>query len=230
MNTKAPIKILLVEDQVELAELLRDYLRNERYEVEMRHSGQGVVELVRDAEPDMLLLDLMLPGMDGMTICRSVRRFSHVPIIMVTARTEEIERLLGLEVGADDYICKPVRPREVVARVKAVLRRTLRRSGDKEPEKSLTIDETRYMAFYGDNTLELTPLEFRLLQRLVQAPGRVYSREQLLQAIHEDDRIVGDRAIDTHIKNLRRKLSALVVGDENPIRSIYGVGYKLELP
>lgn len=230
MNTTAPIKILLVEDQVELAELLRDYLLNEKYEVEMRHSGQGIIELVRDAEPDMLLLDLMLPGTDGVTICRAVREFSDVPIIMVTARTEEIDQLLGLEIGADDYICKPARPREVVARVKAVLRRTQRQTGGSEPASSLTIDEARYMVSYRDQNLELTPLEFRLLQRLAQAPGRIYSRVQLLDAIHEDYRIVSDRAVDTHIKNLRKKLAALVPSEENPIRSVYGVGYKLELP
>jgi two-component system response regulator BaeR len=230
MTTTTPVKILLVEDQVELAELLRDYLLKEHYEVELRHSGDGVIDRVRDTEPDMLLLDLMLPGMDGMTICRGIRRFSDVPIIMVTARTEEIDRLLGLEIGADDYICKPVRPREVVARVKAVLRRTLRQSDDPAQEKSLTIDEDRYMAFYEGQSLDLTPLEFRLLQRLTHAPGRVYSREQLLQTIHDDDRIVSDRAIDTHIKNLRKKLAAFMPDEENPIRSVYGVGYKLELP
>ena len=230
MNTTTPIKILLVEDQVELAELLRDYLLNEDYEVEVRHTGHRIIEQVRNAEPDMLLLDLMLPGTDGMTICRSIRRFSDVPIIMVTARTEEIDRLLGLEIGADDYICKPVRPREVVARVKAVLRRTLRQPDELASEKSLTIDEARYLAFYDGQPLDLTPLEFRLLQRLAHAPGRVYSRDQLLQTIHDDERIVSDRAIDTHIKNLRKKLAALVPGEDNPIRSIYGVGYKLELP
>ena len=230
MTNSATAKVLLVEDQVELAELLRDYLLKERYEVELRHSGDGVIERVRDAEPDMLLLDLMLPEMDGMSICRGIRRFSDVPIIMVTARTEEIDHLLGLEIGADDYICKPVRPREVIARVKAVLRRTLRQSDDPAQEKPLTIDEDRYMAFYEGQSLDLTPLEFRLLQRLAHAPGRVYSREQLLQTIHDDDRIVSDRAIDTHIKNLRKKLAAFMPDEENPIRSVYGVGYKLELP
>ena len=230
MTRTAPINILLVEDQVELAELLRDYLLRENYAVDMRHIGDGVIESVRNAEPDMVLLDLMLPGTDGMTICRSVRDFSDVPIIMVTARTEEIDQLLGLEIGADDYICKPVRPREVVARVKAVLRRTLRQPGDRAPGSSLNIDATRYLAFYQGKDLELTPLEFRLLQRLAGAPGRVYSRIQLLQAMHDDHRIVTDRAIDTHIKNLRKKLDAAMPGEDNPIRSIYGVGYKLDLP
>ena len=157
MTTTAPLRILLVEDQVELAELLRDYLLKEDYEVEVRHSGHRVIERVRESAPDMLLLDLMLPGTDGMTICRSVRRFSDVPIIMVTARTEEIDRLLGLEIGADDYICKPVRPREVVARVKAVLRRTHRQPGEVVPDKSLTIDEARYAASYDGHPWSSPP-------------------------------------------------------------------------
>lgn len=228
MNKPETVRILLVEDQVELAELLRDYLLQEDFDVEMRHTGDGVVDAIRAREPHMLLLDLMLPGVDGLTICRDVRTFSDVPIIMITARVEEIDRLLGLEIGADDYICKPVRPREVVARVKAVLRRTLRNATAPQ-DKTLSLDSERYRARLNGQELDLTPLEFRLLQHLACTPGRVYSRDQLLRAAHDDSRAVGDRAIDTHIKNLRRKMSAHLPEGANPIHSVYGVGYKLEL-
>lgn len=223
---KAP-KILLVEDEVELAELVRDYLLHEGYEVTMRHSGAGVVDEVRADQPDMILLDLMLPGVDGLTICREVRRFSEVPIIMVTARVEEIDRLLGLELGADDYICKPFKPREVVARVKAVLRRTFIGTVKSEGE-GLQLDTESYAASYDGNKLDLTSAEFRLLAALHARPGRVFSRQELLDAAYEDYREVGDRSVDSHIKNLRRKLGEHM-GDENPIHSVYGVGYKLEL-
>ncbi|WKE66340.1 response regulator [Gallaecimonas kandeliae] len=222
------VRVLLVEDEVELAELLRDYLVHEGCEVEMRHSGDGVVEAIRERPPQMVLLDLMLPGVDGLTLCRKVRAFSTVPIIMITARVEEIDRLLGLEIGADDYICKPVRPREVVARVKAVLRRTLPDGFDAQ-NKALQIDGERYRASVNGQELDLTPLEFRLLHHLARSPGRVYSRDELLGAVHEAGRDVGDRAIDTHIKNLRKKISKHLPEDMNPIQSVYGVGYKLEL-
>jgi len=228
MNQTGTIRILLVEDEVELAELLRDYLLHDDFVVDMRHSGDGVVDAIREQEPHMVLLDLMLPGVDGLTICRQIRQFSNVPIIMITARVEEIDQLLGLEIGADDYICKPVRPREVVARVKAVLRRTLPSKPDQQ-DKTLLIDGERFRAWVNGNELDLTPLEFRLLQHLSHSPGRVYSRNQLLRAVHETGSGAGDRAIDTHIKNLRRKMGKHLPEDVNPIQSVYGVGYKLEL-
>lgn len=223
---KAP-QILLVEDEVELAELVRDYLLHEGYEVTMRHSGDGVIEAVRLNAPDMILLDLMLPGTDGMTICREVRRFSEVPIIMVTARVEEIDRLLGLELGADDYICKPFKPREVVARVKAVLRRTLLGTV-KSGGKGLQLDTDTFTASYDANKLDLTTAEFRLLAALHSRPGRVFSRQELLDAIYDDYRDVNDRSVDSHIKNLRRKF-AEHLSEGDTIHSVYGVGYKLEL-
>lgn len=226
MSGAGAARILMVEDEVTLGELVRDYLVAADYTVELRHQGDGVIDAVRRDPPILLLLDLMLPGTDGLTICREVRTFSAVPIIMMTARVEELDCLLGLELGADDYICKPVRPREVVARVKAVLRRA-------QPEaiataaSRLQLDEVRLEARLDGSPLPVTQAEFRLLKVLAASAGRVYSRQQLLDAVHDDYRDVGDRAIDTHIKNLRRKFGECL-GETNPIRSVYGVGYKLE--
>lgn len=225
MNDVRHAHILLVEDEVDLAELVRDYLRHAGYEVTVMHRGDGIVDRVRGNPPDLILLDLMLPGVDGLTICREVREFSDLPIIMITARVEEIDRLLGLELGADDYICKPFKPREVVARCKAVLRRTL--SSGVRREAGLAIDEDRMAVTLDGHPLDLTQGEYRLLVKLASQPGRVYSRDQLLNVLYDDFRDVSDRAVDTHIKNLRRKLGERVEGD-NPIRSVYGVGYKLE--
>lgn len=218
-------RILMVEDEVTLGELIRDYLINAGFQVELRHRGDGVVEAVRAAPPALLLLDLMLPGTDGLTICREVRSFSQVPIIMMTARVDELDTVLGLELGADDYICKPAKPREVVARVKAVLRR----AGPETiqvAQNRLQLNEERFEAHLDGSLLPLTQAEFRLLSILAVANGRVFSRQQLLDAIYDDYRVVGDRTVDTHIKNLRRKLSDRL-GDANPIHSVYGVGYKL---
>jgi two-component system response regulator BaeR len=168
----------------------------------------------------------MLPGKDGMDICKEIRSFSNVPIIMVTARIEEIDRLLGLELGADDYICKPFSPREVVARVKAVLRRsggqtTLRTKG-------LLLEEASLQASWNGRKLDLTSVEFKLLQHLAAHPGRIFSREQLMDRIYADRRIVSDRTIDSHIKKLRKKIETASPG-EDLIRSVYGVGYKFEM-
>jgi two-component system response regulator BaeR len=169
----------------------------------------------------------MLPGKDGLEVCRELRAFSDVPIIMVTARVEEIDRLLGLELGADDYICKPFSPREVVARVKAILRR-LERSVDAAAPQGLAIDEASYRATLDGQLLDLTPVEFRLLRALASTPGRVYTRDQLLDHLYDDHRVVTDRTVDSHVKNLRRKLEQ-VRPDQDVIRSIYGVGYRMEL-
>lgn len=223
-------RILIVEDAEALADVLQDYLKAAGYAVEWAKSGVGVVERVRANPPALVLLDVMLPGQDGMTICTEIRRFSSVPVIMVTARVEEIDRLLGLELGADDYICKPFSPREVVARIKAILRRIHPQpSADHAARTPLSIDERTHEAHLDDEMLDLTPAEFRLLARLSANPGVVFSREQLLDGIHEDHRVVTDRTVDTHIKNLRRKLHT-IRPNETIIRSIYSVGYRLDLP
>ncbi|MDX1454767.1 MAG: response regulator [Gammaproteobacteria bacterium] len=218
--------ILIVEDEEKLAKLLADYLKAAGYEPRIIDRGDTVVDSVRENPPAAMLLDLMLPGGDGMEICREIRQFSQLPILMVTARVEEIDRLLGLELGADDYICKPYSPREVVARLKAVLRR-IERGGDTS-NLPITVDRDSYTARCNDKELELTPVEFRLLATLVESPGRVFSRDKLLDHIYEDHRVVADRTVDSHVKNLRRKLVDAGMG-EDIIRSIYGVGYKLDI-
>ncbi|WP_432823548.1 response regulator [Trichloromonas sp.] len=217
-------KILIVEDELKLAELLRDYLRQGGFESLHVADGLAAVPMVRQEKPDLVLLDLMLPGKDGMDICKEIRNFSSVPIIMVTARVEEIDRLIGLELGADDYICKPYSPREVVARVKVVLRRS---GAATLQDQGLTLDEARYSATLRGASLELTAVEFKLLQILAASPGRIFSRSQLMDRIYPDERIVSDRTIDSHIKKLRKKIDAAVPG-EVLIHSIYSVGYKYE--
>ncbi len=218
-------KILIVEDEPKLANLLADYLKASGFDPVLLADGTEVVPWVREHKPDIILLDLMLPGRDGMDICKDIRTFSRVPIIMVTARVEEIDRLLGLELGADDYICKPFSPREVVARVKAVLRRT--RDGQTIHAQGLVLDEHRYRATLQGRDLELTAVEFKLLQILVANPGRIYGRQQLMEKIYPDDRFVSDRTVDSHIKKLRRKIEA-VDPEAKLIHSVYGVGYKFE--
>ncbi|HTP65412.1 MAG TPA: response regulator [Geobacteraceae bacterium] len=220
-------KVLIVEDEKKLASLLSDYLKQAGFTTFCLESGLTVVPWVGENCPDLILLDLMLPGRDGVDICKEIRSFSSVPIIMVTARIEEIDRLLGLELGADDYICKPYSPREVVARVKAVLRRggggqTIRASG-------LVLDESRYLATLAGRQLDLTAVEFKLLKFLAANPGRIYGRQQLMDRIYPDQRVVSDRTIDSHIKKLRKKIAA-ASADEELIHSVYGVGYKFEMP
>ena len=215
--------ILIVEDEQKLAELVRDYLAQSSFDTAVLNNGNDVVPYVRENKPDLVILDLMLPGRDGIEICKEIRTFSNLPIIMVTARVEEIDRLLGLELGADDYVCKPFSPRELVARVKAVLRRAGGETTIKA--KGLVLDEARYQASLHGVDLELTAVEFKLLSFLAANPGRIYSRDQLMERIYSDHRIVSDRTIDSHIKKLRKKISGQSP-DEELIGSVYGVGYK----
>ncbi|MDJ0838088.1 MAG: response regulator [Acidobacteriota bacterium] len=220
-------KILVVEDEPKIAKLLLDYLKAAGYRGFWVDDGAAAVPTIQGKRPDLILLDLMLPNKDGMTICKEVRAFSDVPIIMLTARVEEIDRLLGLELGADDYVCKPFSPREVMARVKTVLRR-FNGPDQLEAESPIVIDLDRREVRAGGQLLTLTPNEFNLLNYLLKNKGRVFSRDQLLDAIYDDFRDVSDRTIDSHIKNLRKKLGRALPGREL-IMSIYGVGYKLEL-
>lgn len=222
-------QILIVDDEPKIAAVLADYLRAAGYTAAQLHNGLDIIPFVQRHEPQLILLDLMLPGRGGLEVCRELRTFSAVPIIMLTALVEEIDRLLGLELGADDYICKPFSPREVVARVKAVLRRSSP-SQNREPGQRLgafILDEERMRISFQGQRLELTTSEYRLLRKLLLQPGRVYSRAQLLVELHGTDDESFDRAIDTHIKNLRKKL-AQVDRDASVLRSVYGVGYQLE--
>ncbi|PLY00892.1 MAG: two-component system response regulator BaeR [Desulfuromonas sp.] len=216
--------ILIIEDEVKLAKLLRDYLQQAGCRCSLHHRGDDALQRIQEENPDLVLLDIMLPSKDGMAICRALRHVSQVPVIMVTARVEEIDRLLGLELGADDYICKPFSPREVVARVKAVLKRS---STASTPPEGLQLDATRYRARLDGHDLDLTAVEFKLLEYLAASPGRIFSRTQLMDHIYPDQRIVSDRTIDSHIKKLRKKIAA-ADPQSNLVQSVYGVGYRLE--
>lgn len=221
-----PKKIILVEDEQNVAEIVRDYMLAAGYSVELRHTGIGIVDLVRKTKPDLVLLDLMLPGIDGVTICKEIRKFSDVPIIMLTAKISELDRLLGYDTGADDYICKPVNPKEILARVKAVLRRFEPKSIN-QSEQFFYFDEDRFTATLKGNILDLTKMEYNLLQLLVKYECRVYSRGQIMDYLYDGDVKGSDRSADTHIKNLRKKIGQVIEG-QSPIQSVYGLGYKLQ--
>lgn len=220
--------ILIVEDEPKIAALLADYLEQSGFRIHWLSRGDEVLNWFENHKVDLILLDLMLPEKDGITVCRELRERSNVPIIMVTARADEVDRLLGLEIGADDYICKPFSPREVVARVKAVLRRL--QPDDQASQTGyagIALDTERLRVSANGETLDLTRVECRLLDALLAQPGRVFSRGQLMDVVYDDGRIVSDRTMDTHVKNLRRKLEQ-VLPDHELIHSVYGVGYRLE--
>jgi two-component system response regulator BaeR len=219
--------ILVVEDEVKIAQLLHDYLLQAQFNVSMLHDGGSVIAELKSQTYDMVLLDLMLPVKDGLTLCKEIRGFSNVPIIMITARVEEIDRLIGLELGADDYICKPFSPREVVARVKATLRR-YERPTTEVIKKPIFLDEEKYQATVYGQSVELTAIEFNLLKVLSKEPGRIYSRAQLIDQVYNDHRVVSERTIDSHIKKLRKKINCLKA-DSEIVQSVYSVGYKVEL-
>jgi two-component system response regulator BaeR len=216
-------EIFIVEDEAELALVVADYARASGFEPVLFEDGAKALAALRVKTPALVVLDLMLPGVDGLSLCRSVREFSDVPVVMVTARVEEIDRLLGLEAGADDYLCKPFSPRELMARIKAILRR----AGTGQP-RPIEIDvNARRVTMHG-TVLDLTPSEFAILAVLAGRPGQVFSRAQLLDHAFPGNLDVTDRAIDSHIKNLRRKIEAAAPGLE-PIHSIYGLGYRFDL-
>ena len=223
MSAAAPL-VMIVEDEIKLASVLADYLHQEKFRTKIISDGRRVIGAVKESKPDVLLLDLNLPHRGGFDLCREIRTFSQVPILIVTARTEEVDRLEGFDLGADDYICKPFSPSEVIARVKAVLRRAQPAS---LAPTGLIIDEPSFRATLDGKSLNLTPVEFKLLKTLAAAPRRVFSREQLIDALYSDGREVVDRTIDSHIRNLRRKLTELRSGTEW-IESVYGVGYRLQ--
>ncbi|MFT4726722.1 MAG: two-component system response regulator BaeR [Granulosicoccus sp.] len=228
------MNITIVEDEPKLASLLQDYLHRDGFDTTIYHDGGEALRSLVNAPPDLVLLDLMLPGTDGMTICKELRKSSNVPIIMLTARVEEIDRLLGLEVGADDYICKPFSPREVVARVKAVLRRTGGSNPTDEADTSdstespFQLNENTASVHIGDRACSLTAVELRLLGVMHERQGQIFNRAQLMRRMYEDNRIVSDRTIDSHVKKLRQKLEAI---DQSTtyIHSVYGIGYKFEI-
>jgi len=223
-------QILIVEDEVKISQVLCEYLKQAGYGVISLKRGDEVIPHVRKQPPALILLDIMLPGMDGMEVCRELRKFSSAPVIMLTARVDEIDRLLGLELGADDYICKPFSPREVVARVRAVLRRIHpRQTENRLNVGEIVLDEQRHQVLISGKEVKLTPCEFQLLKVLLAHPNRVFSRGELLNLVQGYDFEGYDRTIDTHIKNLRKKV-ATMVPDRELVSTVYGVGYKFSYP
>ena len=219
--------ILIVEDEPKISHLLRDYLQQAGYETRESLNYEQIQCWVKQEEINLILLDWMLPGMSGLEICQQLRTISNVPILMITARVEEIDRLKGLDSGADDYICKPFSPREVVARVKAVLRRTNHEDHAELIAGPLRLDQTTHQVWVDESEVVLTPNEFGVLRVLLQRPGKVWSRESLLQQVQGYQFNGYDRTIDTHVKNLRKKLATY--GLESSIVTVYGIGYRFQL-
>jgi DNA-binding response OmpR family regulator len=222
-------RILVVDDEPKIVQLLRDYLLQAGYQMLAANDGQTALAIVRSGQPDLVILDLGLPGLDGLDVTRAIRKTSSVPIIMLTARDEETDKLVGLELGADDYVTKPFSPKEVVARVRALFRR-IEAIQDREKAQriraaDLEIDLERLRLTVAGRPVELTPTEFQLLTTLARQPGRVFTRLQLLDAIRGVAFESYERAIDTHIKNIRHKIER-TPGDPRYILTVYGVGYK----
>jgi two-component system, OmpR family, alkaline phosphatase synthesis response regulator PhoP len=221
--------VLIVDDEVKILQLARDYLQHAGFTVLTADAGKAALATARSAKPDLIVLDLGLPDLDGLDVIRALRKESNMPIIVLTARDDESDKLVGLELGADDYLTKPFSPKELVARVRAVLRRTENALGNPSSEvirtAELTLDLPRMRVTLGQRQIELTPTEFELLAALARQPGRIFTRAQLLDAVHGITFESYERAIDAHIKNIRRKL------EPNPrepryVLTVYGVGYK----
>ena len=232
----APTQVLLIEDDARLAERTAEYLQGHEMQVEVAGDGERGLQRAEAGGFDVVLLDLMLPRLDGLEVCRRLRQRSRVPVIMLSARSEEIDRVLGLELGADDYLPKPFSLRELVARLRVLLRRAeLLAEGRDSPQERLvrrgrlTLDLDRYEAWYGAVRLPLTLSEFLLLAALARRPGHVRTRDQLLDEVHGDDEAGSIRTIDSHIKRLRRKL-ALADSGYDPVEAVYGLGYRFRDP
>lgn len=221
--------ILIIEDDAKIADVIRIYLEKEGYRSVIANDGDSGLELALQLKPDLIILDRMLPGMEGLDVLRNVRKEHNIPILILSAKADEMEKIIGLEVGADDYLSKPFSPKELLARVKAILRRSSDRStiSEKLFVGELELDSEKMEVNHAGKLIPLSPLEFKILQCLVKHPGRVFSRKQLMEEAYDSSQnIVFDRTIDAHIKNLRRKLK------DNPkkpriIGSVFGVGYKL---
>ncbi|MGB3904215.1 MAG: response regulator transcription factor [Anaerolineae bacterium] len=222
-------KVLVVDDDPGIVKVVRAYLEQDGFRVLVAHDGKKAMQIARHDKPDLVVLDLMLPEMDGWDVCRALRKESDVPIVMLTARVEESDKLVGLELGADDYVTKPFSPRELVARVRSVLRRV--QGMPPEPERisraHIIVDITRHAVTVGDESIDLTPTEFDLLATLMGDPGRAYTRSQLLEQTQGYAYDGYERTIDVHVKNLRKKIEA-DPGNPRHIKTVYGVGYKFE--
>jgi len=220
-------KILIVEDEPKLAQLLADYLAHDGFKSHIIDDGDHVISWVKHFSPDLILMDIMLPKRDGISLCKEIREFSTVPLFLLTARIGETDRLKGLEIGADDYICKPYSAKEVVARIKAIFRRQQNFSPEMATVSGFSLDKVKCHAYCEGVLLDLTLSEFRILSTLLDKRGKVYSRANLLDVLHEDDRDISDRTVDTHIKNLRQKLQK-ITGKKDIIQAVYGMGYTIE--
>ena len=222
--------ILIVEDDQRIARILEGYLKKEGFSVQVLDDSQDVVPQVRKTPPDLILMDIMLPGEDGLELFKEIKSFSSVPVIFVTAKTDDVDRLVGLELGADDYICKPFLPREVVARVKAVLRRTYpSREREQLSVGQIRIDIEQHKVNIGDRELHLTPIQFKILHCLMAQPDCVVSRNDLVSKIQGYNFDGYNRTIDTHIKNLRKKIGKYLPS-QDVIHAVYGVGYSMSKP
>jgi two-component system response regulator BaeR len=216
-----------LEDEPKLAQLLADYLAHDGFESHIIDDGDNVISWVKHYAPDLILMDIMLPKRDGISLCKEIREFSTVPLFLLTARIGETDRLKGLEIGADDYICKPYSAKEVVARIKAIFRRQQNFSPEMAMVSGFSLDKVKCHAYCEGVLLDLTLSEFRILSTLLDKRGKVYSRANLLDVLHEDDRDISDRTVDTHIKNLRQKLQK-ITGKKDIIQAVYGMGYTIE--
>ena len=221
--------VLLVDDDVKLVRLLQSYFEKDGFLIYTAHDGLDALQIVRQRKPNIVVLDLMLPGLDGLEVCRKIRKDNDVPILMLTAKDEEADRLVGLEIGADDYVTKPFSPKEVVARVKAILRREHKQVVQYQPIQvgAITIDLERHQVLNNQNQVQLTPTEFKILELLAGNIGKVFSRAQFAEQAQGYTFDGYERTVDAHIKNLRRK-----IGDQSKdsgyIQTVYGIGYKLE--
>lgn len=222
------LSVFIVDDDLKLTKLLKSYFDKEGFVTYLAHDGTSAVQAILDKKPDLVILDLMLPGMSGWDICRQLRKDSEVPIIMLTARDEETDRIIGLEMGADDYVTKPFSPREVVARARAILRRTQKTTKSTEVIRigDLLVDIERHLVKRGEETLDLTPTEFKILELLATSPNRVFSRLQIVERVQGYAFEGYERTVDAHMKNLRRKIEENAK-EPRYIQTVYGVGYRL---
>lgn len=231
----AKSKILVVDDEKKIVTLVRAYLEHDGYQVVEAYDGKQALAVFQREKPDLIILDIMLPELDGIEVCRQIRRSSEVPIIMLTAKDEDTDKIVGLELGADDYITKPFSPRELMARIKAIFRRTKTNEANAISGKPITfgelvLDEERFKATCNEHHLDLTTTEFRILAALIRASGRVLSRAQILDIALGETYEGYERTIDVHIKNLRQKLAAAVSGKGCSIATVRGIGYKIQEP
>lgn len=221
--------ILVVEDELSISQAVKKFLEHAGFHCTVLNTGEGVIEFVKDNAIDLAILDIMLPIVDGITLCKEIRKFSQLPIIMLTAKHFEQDRILGLQSGADDYVAKPFSAPELVLRVQAILKRTAHLNLNTQTKDKLLVDSTRLVAEFNGETVELTKTESALLEMLTAQPNRVYSREQIIDNVYENYHVISDRTVDSHISKLKRKL-AQIAPEKDLVQSVYGAGYRYSPP